>query len=154
MIGAVEEKRQSDGNKHLMQRLYDELVNEGNLDVVDELLAETFEEHEEFPGIPPTREGVKQFFALFRTAFPDVTCEVEHMVAEGVFVSSHVRMHGTHQGEFMGVAATGRPFDVHVFDLVRFQDGLATAHWGVFDAMTLMQQLGAIPEPPPAAPPA
>jgi steroid delta-isomerase-like uncharacterized protein len=150
----VEHRRTSDHNKHLMQRFYDEVVNEGNLHVIDELFAEDFVEHEEFPGIPPTREGVKQFFAMFRAAFPDVTCEVEHLVAEGVFVSAHARFHGTHQGEFMGVPASGRPIAVHAFDLVRFVDGIATAHWGVFDAMTLMQQIGAIEPPPPPAPPA
>ena len=145
----MEHRRISDHNKGLMQRFYDEVVNEGNLNVIDELLSETFVEHEEFPGLPPTREGVKQFFAMFRAAFPDVTCEVEHLVAEGVFVSAHARFHGTHQGEFMGVPASGRPIAVHAFDLVQFIDGVGTAHWGVFDAMTLMQQIGAIPEPPP-----
>jgi predicted ester cyclase len=47
----------------------------------------------------------------------------------------------------MGVPATGRPVDVQLVDIVQFRDGVATAHWGVFDAMTMMQQLGAIPEP-------
>ena len=86
-----------------MQRIYDEVVNEGNLHVIDELFAETFVEHEVFPGIPPTREGVKQFFTMFRTAFPDVTFEVEHMIGEGVFVAARARCHGTHQGDWMGV---------------------------------------------------
>ena len=118
-----------------MQRIYDEVVNEGNLNVIDELFAEAFVEHEEFPGIPPTREGVKQFFTMFRAAFPDVTFEVEHMLGEGVFVAARARCHGTHQGEFMGVPASGRPIDVEVFDLVRFDGGLAVAHWGAFDGL-------------------
>jgi steroid delta-isomerase-like uncharacterized protein len=149
----VESKRVSDNNKHLMQRIYDEVINEGNLNLIDELFAETFVEHEEFPGIPPTREGVKQFFTMFRTAFPDVTFEVDHMLGEGVFVAARARCHGTHQGDWMGVPASGRPVDVQVFDLVRFDGGLAVAHWGAFDALLLMQQIGAI-EPPPAPPPA
>ena len=90
---------------------------------------------------------------MFRAAFPDVTFEVEHMLGEGVFVAARARCHGTHQGEFMGVPASGRPIDVEVFDLVRFDGGLAVAHWGAFDAMTLMQQIGAIEPPPPPAPP-
>jgi steroid delta-isomerase-like uncharacterized protein len=148
----VENRRISDSNKHLMQRIYDEVINEGSLHVIDELFAETFVEHEVFPGIPPTREGVKQFFTMFRTAFPDVTFEVEHMIGEGVFVAARARCHGTHQGEFMGVPASGRPIDVEVLDLVRFDGGLAVAHWGSFDALLLMQQIGAI-EPPPAPEP-
>jgi len=150
----VEHRRVSDRNKELLQRFYDEVFNEGNLHVVDELLAETFVEHEEFPGIEPTREGVKQFFAAFRAAFPDITCEVEHLVAEGVFVTAHARVHGTHTGEWMGVPASGRPVDVHLFDLVKFVDGIATEHWGAFDSLTMMQQIGAIPEPEPAPEPA
>jgi len=149
----MDEKRISDGNKHLMQRFYDEVFNEGNLHVIDELLAEDFVEHEEFPGLTPDREGVKQFFAMFRAAFPDVTCEVEHIVGEGVFIVAHARCHGTHQGDWMGVPASGRPINVHLFDLVRFIDGRATAHWGAFDGLTLMQQIGAIEPPPPPPPP-
>ncbi len=144
----MDDKRTSDRNKRVMQRFYDEVVNEGNLDLIDKLLAEDFEEHEETPGIGPGREGVKQFFAMLRTAFPDVSCEVEHLLGEGVFVVARVRMHGTHQGEFMGVPASGRPIDVQVWDLVHLTDGVATAHWGLMDAMTLMQQIGVAPGPP------
>jgi steroid delta-isomerase-like uncharacterized protein len=137
----------SDDSKAMMQRFYDEVVNAGNLDLIDELLADDFVEHEDFPGIPPTREGVKQFFALLRAAFPDGTMTAEDLIAEGDRVAARAKFRGTHQGEFMGVPATGRPVDVQLVDIVQFQDGVATAHWGVFDAMTMMQQLGAIPEP-------
>ena len=147
----MDEKRISDGNKHLMQRFYDEVFNEGNLHVIYELLSETFVEHEEFPGIPPTREGVKQFFAMFRAAFPDITCEVQHLVGDGVFVTAHARVHGTHSGPWMGIPATGKHVDVHLFDLVKFIDGVGTEHWGAFDSMTMMQQLGVMPEPAPAS---
>jgi steroid delta-isomerase-like uncharacterized protein len=137
----------SDDSKAMMQRFYDEVVNAGNLNLIDELLADDFVEHEEFPGIPPTREGVKQFFALLKTAFPDGTMTAEDLIAEGDRVAARAKFRGTHQGEFMGVPATGRPVDVQLVDIVQFRDGRGTAHWGVFDAMTMMQQLGAIPEP-------
>jgi steroid delta-isomerase-like uncharacterized protein len=135
-------------NKESMKRFYAEVVGAGNVGVIDDLLSEDFAEHEEFPGIEPNREGVKQFFTLFRTAFPDATMTPERLIAEGDLVVAHLRMRGTHQGEFLGVPPTGKQIDVYAVDIVQFRDdGIATAHWGVTDAMTMMQQLGAIPEP-------
>jgi steroid delta-isomerase-like uncharacterized protein len=137
----------SDDNKATLQRFYDEVANAGNLDLIDELLSEDFVEHEEFPGIPPTREGVRQFFAMLQAAFPDGTFTTEDLIAEGDRVAARARFRGTHQGEWMGLPATGRTVDVGLVDIVQFRDGVGTAHWGVFDAMEMMQQLGAIPGP-------
>lgn len=144
----MDEKRDSDRNKQRLLRFYDEVANDGNLDLIDTFLTEDFVEHEEFPGIPPTREGVKQFFTVLHGAFEGLNFTVDHMLGEGVFVSASARARGTHKGEFMGVPATGRPVDVHVFDLVQFRDGKMCAHWGLFDTMAMMQQLGALPGPP------
>ena len=138
-------------NKREMRRFYDEVVNQGQLDLIDELLAEDFVEHEVFPGMEPTRAGVKQFFTLIRQAFPDLRFEAEDLIAEGEKVVGRARMTGTHEGEFMGIPATGRSIDVQVIDIVEFRDGLSIAHWGVSDALTMMQQLGAIPAPAAAA---
>jgi predicted ester cyclase len=77
-------------------------------------------------------------------------------VAEDVLVSgdtavARVRATGTHQGEFLGMPATGRRIDVPVIDIMRFgDDGLVREHWGLFDSLGMMQQLGAIPAPAPA----
>jgi steroid delta-isomerase-like uncharacterized protein len=140
-------RRVSDHNKALMERFYAEVVNEGNLDLIDELLTDDFVEHEDFPGMPPGREGVKWFFGTFKTAFPDGTMTPEAMIAEGDLVAVRISVRGTHQGEFMGVPATGKQVEFQAVDLVSFADGKATAHWGVTDAMALMMQLGAIPGP-------
>jgi steroid delta-isomerase-like uncharacterized protein len=139
----------SEENKVLTRRFY-EGVSAGDLSVVDELVADDLVEHEEFPGIPSTKDGVRQFFAMFRAAFPDMRMEAHEMVAEGDLVSARFVFTGTHQGEFMGVPATGKRVEVEGFDLVRFRDGQATEHWGQMDAMALMQQLGAVPEQAPA----
>jgi predicted ester cyclase len=57
---------------------------------------------------------------------------------------------GTHRGDFLGVPATGKPVDVQLVDIIRFgDDGLAHEHWGVFDTLTMLQQLGAVPAGPP-----
>jgi steroid delta-isomerase-like uncharacterized protein len=139
----------SDDPKVLLERFYSG-VSAGDLSVIDELLTDDFIEHEEFPGIEPNKDGVKQFFTLFRSAFPDLRLEAHEVVAEGDLLCVRGTMSGTHEGEFMGMPATGKRFEVEGFDMVRIRDGLVTEHWGVFDSMAMMQQLGAIPEQAPA----
>lgn len=133
-----------------MRRLY-ELLSAGDIDGFGDLVAEDFVEHEETPGLEPTKEGVKQFFRMYRAAFPDLRMEAQDILVSGDKVVARVRGTGTHQGEFMGMPATGKSVDVQLIDIIRFgDDGLAREHWGVFDALAMMQQLGAIPESPPA----
>ena len=73
----------SDDAKSLLTRFYDE-INAGNLGVIDELVADDFVEHEEFPGISPDKEGVRQFFLMFRSTFPDMRMEAHEVVAAQV----------------------------------------------------------------------
>jgi steroid delta-isomerase-like uncharacterized protein len=130
--------------KSLLRRFYDE-VSAGNLAVIDELIADDFIDHEEFPGIEPSKEGVKQFFAMLRAAFPDVRMEPHEILADGELLSCRATFTGTHQGEFMGVQPSGRRIEVDAIDMLRIRDGRFVEHWGVMDAMTMMQQLGALP---------
>ena len=130
-----------------MRRAYD-MLNAGDIDGFGELLADDFVEHEETPGLAPTREGVMDFFRMYRTAFPDLRMDPEDVLVSGDKVVARVRATGTHQGEFMGIPATGKRIDVQLVDIVRFaDDGRAHEHWGVFDAMAMMQQLGVVPAP-------
>ena len=133
-----------------VRRLYD-LINTGNVDGFGELLADDFVEHEETPGLAPTKEGTKEFFRMYLAAFPDLHMEAEDVLASGDKVVARTRATGTHQGEFMGIPATGKHVDVPLIDILRFgDDGLVHEHWGVMDAMAMMQQLGLAPEGPPA----
>ena len=133
-----------------MRRLYD-LINAGDIDGFGELLAEDFVEHEETPGLDPTKEGVKQFFHMYKAAFPDLRLEAQDVLVSGDKVVTRTRATGTHQGEILRMPATGKRVDVQLIDIIRFDDdGLAREHWGVFDALAMLQQLGAIPEQPSA----
>jgi predicted ester cyclase len=88
---------------------------------------------------------------MYRAAFPDLRMEAEDVLASADKVVARVHATGTHQGEFMGIPATGKSVDVQVIDIMRFgADGLVHEHWGLFDALGMMQQLGAIPAPAPA----
>ena len=133
-----------------MRRLY-ELISAGDIDGFGDCLAEDFVEHDQTPGFGPGKEEVKQLFRMYRSAFPDMYMEVQDVLVSGDRAIARVRVTGTHQGELMGMPATGKRVDVQLIDITRFgDDGLAREHWGVFDALGMMQQLGAMPAPTPA----
>src|SRR3954464_15477929 len=112
-------------NAQTVRRFYDEVINGGRLEMIDELLADNFVEHQEFPGIPATRDGVKQFFTMWRQAFPDTKATIEVLVEQGdELVAVYATWSGTHQGEFMGIPSTGKQITVPSADFIRFRDGL------------------------------
>ena len=133
-----------------MRRCY-ELINAGDIDGFGEFLGEDFVEHEQAPGLAPTKAGVLEFFRMYRAAFPDLHMEPQDVLTSEDKAVARVRATGTQQGEFMGMPPSGKSVDVQLIDIIRFDDdGLAREHWGVVDLMTMMQQLGAIPEGPSA----
>jgi predicted ester cyclase len=88
---------------------------------------------------------------MYAAAFPDMRFDPQDMLSSGDKVVTRARATGTHEGEFMGMPPTGRRVDVQLIDIIRFgDDGLAHEHWGVFDALAMMQQLGAVPDAGPA----
>jgi predicted ester cyclase len=103
------------------------------------------------PGLAPTKAGVQDFFRMQRAAFPDMHMAAEDVIASGDKVVARVRYTGTNQGSFMGMPATGKRADVQLMDMFLFgDDGRVREHWGVLDALALMQQLGVVPAGPPA----
>jgi len=135
-------------NKVLLQRFYDEVFNQGNLDVADELIAADAVEHEAFPGLEGSGpEVAKQFVALIRSAFPDVRVHAHDMIAQGDRVAARITFTGTHQGEFLGIPPTGKQIEVGTMDIVRVANGKMVEHWGITDNLTMMQQLGVVPTP-------
>lgn len=133
-----------------MRRMYD-LLSAGDIDGFGALIADDFVDYEELPGLAPTKEGVLTFFRMYVAAFPDLRMVPEDVIASGDKVVARVRATGTHKGAFMGLTPTGRRIEVQLIDIMRFgPDGRAREHWGVFDQLAMMQQLGAIPEGPPA----
>ena len=135
----------SEQNKALMRRFYDEVVNQGKVELVDELVSSDFRENEAIPGLAGGREGVKQLFTMFRNAFPDLRIDAQDVIAEGDKVVARVIMSGTHRGEYMGMAPTGKTFNISAIDIVRFANGKVAEHWGTTDTAAMMEQLGAIP---------
>jgi steroid delta-isomerase-like uncharacterized protein len=135
-------------NKQIARRLVEEIFNRGNFDVVNEIMAPNFVEHEELPpGIPSNREGSIQLFNMLRSAFPDFKATINDLIAEGDKVVLYMTWTGTQKGEFIGIPPSGKSMTVSVIDILRFEGGQMTEHWGLADNLGMMQQLGAIPSP-------
>src|SRR3954451_12816812 len=132
----------------LIQRFYDETLSKGNMDAIDDLVTDDVVDHEEgLPGQPEGKEGVRFFVTSMRDAFSDLKATVGPSVEDGNMASAEVTITGKHTGEFMGVPATDKSFEIQSIDIVRFEDGKCAEHWGVTDNMALMQQIGAVPAP-------
>ena len=131
----------------LHRRYNDDVINQGNLDLVDELFTPDYVDH-----TPPGpdlqgRDGIRQFVTMLRSAFPDAHFTVEDRIVEGNTLVARWTMRGTHQGEFAGVPATGKPVVLTGIAIHRFGDDQIQESWDYYDALGLLQQLGAIPAP-------
>jgi predicted ester cyclase len=130
------------------RRLLEEPFNEGRLDVIDELVASNYVEHAPVPpGVTPDRAGLRQAYQVYLTAFPDARVRVEHQIADGDYVAQRWSAEGTHQGELLGIPPTGRRVTVTGLDIDRFEGGKVIEHWGLFDQLSMLQQIGAVPQP-------
>ena len=137
-------------NKALTLRGFEEMFNKGDLSVVDELVSERGEDHQEAPGTD-FAEHLKDVIKKMRAAFPDLHFEVHHILAEGEIVAVHSTMTGTHRGRFeigpfAQVEPAGRRVAVRHMHFFRWVDGKNTDLWHLMDTSTWMRQLGAGPQ--------
>jgi len=133
-----------DGGEGLVRSYYQEALNLARFDRLDDLLAEEFLDHEELRGIPPTRDGVNQKYRMLRAGFSDFGFTIEDLFSAGDRAAARVTVRGTHDGEFMGRPATGRSFAVTSVGIFRIADGRIAEHWGVFDQLAMLGQLGVL----------
>jgi ketosteroid isomerase-like protein len=133
----------------LLRRMFDEIINQGRLDLADEMFAEDFVDHGPM-GDMRGREAFKQLIAQWRAAVPDVHCEVETVVVEGDLCGWLIRATGTHTGDALGFPATGRRFETVSANIGRFRDGKAAEHWAEQGMFPMLVQIGIIPAPVPA----
>ena len=137
-------------NKALVRRWFEDLFNEGNLDVADEIIAPDQLDHDPtLPDLPIGPEGQKQLVNLYRSAFPDARITIEEQVAEGDTVVTRWSGRGTHQGELMGVAPTGKQVTITGIVINHISEGKIVESWTNYDALGMLQQIGAIPSAPP-----
>jgi steroid delta-isomerase-like uncharacterized protein len=135
-----------EANKSVVTEFIEALFTQGELDVVERLLSSEFVNHDPPLGFPAGREGMRAVGAVFRSAFPDWNSTPHLLVAESDLVVEHFTAGGSHRGEFMGVAATGRAVTIRGINIFRLRDGLITERWGRLDELGFLRQLGELPE--------
>ncbi|MGB8361773.1 MAG: ester cyclase [Acidimicrobiia bacterium] len=135
----------ADENRNLLDRYIAEVWGAGDPEAVLRFAAETFKRHTSPGSAPLGRAAQIERLKGIRAAFPDITIEVEEVVSEGDKLVFRSTMRGTHQGEFLGIAPTGREVLVGLLDLVRIEDGRFAEQWGGPDMLDLLRQLGGGP---------
>jgi steroid delta-isomerase-like uncharacterized protein len=137
---------ESHDNRTLPQRVFTEILNEGRLEVADEIVAPNFLLHS------PTRpepfegpDGFKHFVSDLRRGFPDLKVTIEKLIAEGEYVSIRSRVDGTHLGTYRGIPPTGRKIAQTQLHMFRVADGQINETWQEIDGLGIMQQLGIFP---------
>jgi len=134
-------------NKAVVRRFYQEVLNERKLDVLDQIAAEDYVEHDPFPGQGNGRADLKARVASLHQAFNPLRFNVEDVIAEGDKVVVRWTNSGTDRGGFMGIPPTGREFGIAGIDIYVVRDGRLAEHWHVVDMLGHMQQLGLLPTP-------
>jgi len=131
-------------NKAVVRETATRLFNQGDLSAVDDMIAADAVDHCE-PAGTDCREHFRQVVTMLHRAFPDFHMEIVNLAAEEDQVAVHLRMTGTHQGPFMGIAPSGNRFSIDQMRIMRFRDGKMTDSWSVIDHLRWRQQLGALP---------
>ena len=135
-------------NKTIVRRINEEVWNKGDLDVIDELIAD--DAVISVVGAPQEIRGpagFREFVTMYRTAFPDLRITVDEQIGEGDVVVNRWTATGTHEGELMGIAATGKQATTSGVNINRISGGKLVQGWGLFDQLGLLQQIGAVPVP-------
>ncbi len=136
----------TDDARELVGRLYERVLNGGQMDAIDDLFTDEYDEHDPLPGQRTGREGVRDRVQMLRDALaPRFT--VEDVVAENDRVVVRWSQNGTHSGELFGIPPTGTTFTIAGIDVYRVEGGRFAEHWHVVDQLALLQQLGVIPAP-------
>jgi steroid delta-isomerase-like uncharacterized protein len=136
----------SEQNEALVGRFFEELCNGRRADVADEIIAADYVSHG--PQAPPAEgpEGVKLRVGVYQESL-DGHWSVQEMISAGDRVVARWTGSGTHRGELMGVEPTGKPISVEAISVFRIADGKIAEEWTVWDALGLLQQVGAVPGP-------
>ena len=128
--------------RELVRRMYVEVLERGDPAAMDRYVSENLNEHQPFPGSTGGRDSLRIFVKMMTTAFPDGKYDLLDMAVDGDKVWVYSSFHGTNSGEFMGMPATGKPVTAEGIDIMRVKGDVVVEHWGVFDQLGMMAQLG------------
>jgi steroid delta-isomerase-like uncharacterized protein len=137
----------SEGNKSLVRRLFEEVWNKGNTQIVDELFTPNYAHHDpSSPDFGRGPESEKKRVTLYRSAFPDLRLTIEDLITEGETVIARWSCKGTHKGDLNGIAPTGNIVHMSGISITRLVNNKMAESWVNWDALGLMQQLGVVNE--------
>lgn len=134
-------------NIAVVGRFVEEVINQGRLDVCDQIVAENFIELDPLPDQQQGRQGLKDVIAMMRAAFPDIDWKIDETIAAVDKVVSRFTWTGTHRGAFLGIPATGKPVTVNGVVIDRIANGRMADSRILMDTLGMMQQLGVVPSP-------
>jgi steroid delta-isomerase-like uncharacterized protein len=123
-----------------------EVLNRGNLALLDELIAPSIVSHDASTTMQGL-EAYKRFVSDYLTAFPDLHFTIEELIAEGDKTVTRWTARGTHRGELMGIPPTGKQATVTGITIIHWSNGKSVESWLNFDALGMLQQLGVVPAP-------
>jgi predicted ester cyclase len=131
-----------------LNRFIDEVINGRDLDVaLTELVVEDFVEQNPLPGQGPGRAGLADVLARIVAGFPDLHWTIHETVVEGDRIMAYSSWTATHEGEFLGIPATGRPVTVEAWTLDRYVNNQMIESRILMDVAGLLIQLGVLPAP-------
>lgn len=134
--------------KAVVRRNTEQVQGQGDFALFEELFAEDFVDHTPQPGTTADKAGVLVLYKRLRAAFPDFRPEIGWQTVDGDIVTTYKVYHGTHQGDFLGIAGTGKSIAFETVDAMRVRDGKITDHWGVANLYSVLQQLDQLPTEP------
>jgi len=133
-----------DTNKQRIEMLFEQVLNRGKDELLDELISGDYVDHNPVPGPAPGAEGIRNKLTGLREAFPDIRFLLGDLVAENDLVAARYHWKATQTGSFMSLPPTGNKVVVRGMDFYRLIDGKLVEHWDSVDQLGLMQQLGSI----------
>ena len=136
--------------KDLTRRTWEEMLPAADFAAMAEVIDPDVVNHDLPPGVPNGFAGVRATIGMLHAAFSQQRYEVHRVIGEGDTVVIDATMHGRHTGDFFGIPPTGREIALRSIHVVRYRDGREVETWALSDRLGLLQQLGVIPEGPPA----
>jgi steroid delta-isomerase-like uncharacterized protein len=136
---------QAEALKALVRRNTEQVQGQGDFALFEELFDDDFVDHTPQPGTTPDKAGVRVLYNRLREAFPDFRPEIHWQTVDGDIVTTFKTYHGTHRGDFLGIAPSGKIIQFETVDAMRVRDGKITDHWGVANLYSVLQQLGQLP---------
>jgi predicted ester cyclase len=130
-------------NGQQLADIYLSMLNTHDPNLVDQFVGVEYRNHNAF--VEDGREGNRQFWAAFFAALPDLTATMEDLIVSGDRVVGRFIYRGTHNGELMGIPASGNPVEMRSIDIWRVKDGMFVEHWDELNLLEMFQQMGVIP---------